>query len=112
MKNTYQILTIISVLAVIMLFAIIVFKMPSQVDHKTILDAHHKRIDSLIERIDTKVDKIDSLEAQIIELSNNTSKSTRIYNTYKLNIDELIKNYPKRNTDDLDKLRDFLTNIK
>ena len=112
MKNTYQILTILSVIAVIMLFAVIVFKMPSADDHKPILEEHHRRIDSLIERIEIKVSKIDSLEAHIQQLSKKTASSTKIYNTYKLNIDELIKNYPKRNTDDLNKLRDILTNIK
>ncbi len=112
MKNTYQILTVLSVLCVIALFAVIVFKMPSQVDHKPILDAHHKRIDSLIEVIGKKIDKIDTLEAQIQKLSNKTKESTKIYNTYKLDIDELLKNFPKRDLDDINKLRDALSGIK
>ena len=110
MKNLNQILTIVSVLCVIALFAVVVFKMPSAEDHKPILDAHHKRIDSLIERIEIKVKRIDSLEAQIKKLNTKTATSTKIYNTYKLNIDELIKNYPKRNINNLDSLRDILTN--
>ena len=113
MKNiTYQILTIISVLSIIGLFAVIVFKMPSAEDHQPILDMHHKRIDSLIERIELKVNKIDSLEAHIDQLSKKTNESVNNYYNYKIDIDELLKNIPNRNINDLDSLRSILTNIK
>ncbi len=111
MNNLSQIIATLSVLAIVICICFMAVKMPTAEDHQPILDKHHKRIDSLIIRIEDKLHKIDSLEQKIIDLSNKTKISERNYYTYKINIDELLKNYPKRNINDLDSLRSILTNI-
>ena len=105
-----QKLTTIAVIAIIILFAYAIYKMPGeQKDHEPIFKEHHNKIDSLLLSIDSRLQMLDRISLKVDSLSAVTAVSQTNYTTYKLSINDLLNKIPKHHNTSLDSLRSILT---